>query len=296
MTLAQSAVRISVIIPVFNDPKGLECCLQRLSEQRSGTPDFEVIVVDNGSTPPITVATSFPFQFKLIRHETPGSYAARNAGVRASSADYLAFTDADCMPAPDWLRMGHVALIEDGGRSLVGGEVVYALECKPTAVAMYQHLVGFGQHHNVTSKGFIATANLFCTREQFEATGPFEERLLSGGDREWCWRAARQGFPVRYTQEAIVTTPARSNLRGAMRQARRVVAGRKSLRQLDLAHVGDSAVAKQRTALQAIFWIMSNKEVGFFNRLRVLYVAVLIRAVAMLESVRLMLGGKPERL
>ncbi|MFD1891927.1 glycosyltransferase [Ottowia beijingensis] len=296
MNLSEHVPQISVIIPVFNDLKGLTRCLQRLADQQPDTSAFEVIVVDNGSTPPIEVAAALPFPVKLVRHETPGSYAARNAGVRASSADGLAFTDADCLPAPDWLRAGHAALLAGNGGRIVGGEVLFTPESKPTAVAMYQQLMGFGQDSNVKEKGFTATANLFCTRAQFDATGPFEERLLSGGDREWCWRATKQGFAVCYTPEAVVMTPARSSLRSAMKQARRVVAGRRSLRQLGLAHAGTAALAKQRSAWQAVGWILSNQDIGFFDRLRVLFVAVLIRVVAMLESLRLMLGGKPERL
>ena len=68
------------------------------------------------------------------------------------------------------------------------------------------------------------------------------------------------------------------------------------MRQLGLAHAGTAALAKQRSAWQAVGWILSNQDIGFFDRLRVLFVAVLIRVVAMLESLRLMLGGKPERL
>ncbi len=115
MNLSEHVPQISVIIPVFNDLKGLTRCLQRLADQQPDTSAFEVIVVDNGSTPPIEVAAVLPFPVKLVRHETPGSYAARNAGVRASSADGLAFTDADCLPAPDWLRAGHAALLAGNG-------------------------------------------------------------------------------------------------------------------------------------------------------------------------------------
>lgn len=296
MNLSQNSARVSVIVPVFNDPKGLAQCLQRLSEQRPDTPVFEVIVVDNGSVPPIRITEKLPFSLKLIRQEKPGSYAARNAGVLASGADFLVFTDADCMPMPDWLHVGLAALMADEGRSILGGEVVFTPEKKPTAVAMYQHLVGFGQYHNVTRKGFTVTANLFCSRAQWEAIGPFEERLLSGGDSEWCWRAAKQGFCVRYAPDAIVLTPARSSLRGAIRQARRVVAGRRALRRLGLTHIGDTAVTKQRSALQAVRWILTNQNIDFLDRLRVLFVAILIRVAVTLESLRLRLGGRPERL
>lgn len=296
MTIAECSPRISVIIPVFNDASGLMRCLQQLAAQQPDTPAFEVIVVDNGSQPPIRLSSEFTFPIKLVRHATPGSYAARNAGARISSADCLAFTDADCMPASDWLSAGHAALLADDASTIVGGEVVFMPEERPTTVTMYQHLTGFGQESNVKDNGFSATANLFCTRAQFDVTGPFEERLLSGGDREWCWRAAKHGFTLRYAPEVIVTTPARSTLRGAMTQARRVAAGRTSLRQLGLAHAGEVALHRRRPTLDAIGWILSNQNVSFPERLRVLFVAAVIRAATVLESLRLKLGGSPERL
>jgi len=296
MSHHKNPARVSVVIPVFNDPEGLGQCLQRLAEQQLGTPVFEVIVVDNGSVPPVRIAAEYPFPLKLIRHETPGSYAARNAGVRAASADCLAFTDADCRPAPDWLDSGYAVILASEGNCVVGGDVVFTLADKPTAVAMYQYLRGFGQESNVRDRGFAATANLFCTRAQFDTVGPFEERLLSGGDSEWCWRATRHGLAVRYSPAVIVLTPARSSLRSAIRQARRVAAGRRALRQMDLIHVGAPALVGQPSSFKTVGWILSNRTIGFFDRLRVLFVATLIRAVAMLERLRLVLGGRPERL
>ncbi|MEM8761253.1 MAG: glycosyltransferase family A protein, partial [Pseudomonadota bacterium] len=101
---------ISVIIPVFNDAGGLARCLDALARQTDAAP-FEVIVVDNGSDPPLDPATlpALP-SLRLIRETAPGSYAARNAGIAAARAAILAFTDADCRPRPDWLAAGHAAI------------------------------------------------------------------------------------------------------------------------------------------------------------------------------------------
>jgi GT2 family glycosyltransferase len=162
-------------------------------------------------------------------------------------------------------------------------------------VALYQQTTGFGQESNVRDKGFSATANLFCTRQQFEIIGPFDTRLLSGGDREWCWRASLRSFHVHYEPTAVVHTQPRTDLRGAIRQSRRVVAGRKMLRELRLGHRGDESIAKLRSPLQAALWILRYRDLTLWNRLQVLLVAILIRAAAQWESVRLTLGAKAER-
>lgn len=288
-------VRASVIIPAFNDQAGVNRCLQGLAAQTWPQDALEVVIVDNGSSPPLAIERDHPFTVRLIRCATPGSYAARNAGVKVAAGSVLAFLDADCWPDPDWLAQGIRSLGEGAGRAVVGGEVVISKPHEPTAVALYQWVMGFGQESNVREKRFSATANLFCTRAQFDAVGPFDERLLSGGDREWCWRAIAHAHEVCYAPDAIIRTAPRSSLRGAIRQARRVAAGRRGLRALELTHQGHAALAKQRSAWQSVKWILSNRQLGMWDRLRVLWVATLIRGAAAVERFRLALGARAER-
>lgn len=286
---------VSIVVPVFNDVVGIARALEALSRQSWPMDGIEVIVVDNGSEQPVGLLAEYPFPVQVIRCETPGSYAARNAGAAVAKGEVFAFTDADCIPCEHWLERGVASLIEGKGKWAVGGEVLFTPIDSPTGVALYQMAMGFGQESNIRDKGFSATANLFCTKAQFEEVGPFDERLLSGGDREWAWRASTHQISMSYQPEAIVYTEPRSTLRGAIRQARRVVAGRAGLRKLGLAHIGDAAVAKQRSAWESVRWILVNRELDVWDRLRVLSVATLIRGAAGLESVRLALGAKAER-
>lgn len=290
-----SAPRVSVIIPTFNDPKGVTACLAHISAQSYPLAEIEVIVVDNGSSPPITIAEPPPFPAFVVRCETSGSYAARNAGANRASGDVLAFIDADCWPSKSWLASGVECLMRGNHTSVVGGEVSLVEPENPTAVSLYQCATGFGQESNVTEKGFAATANLFCTRAQFDTVGPFDERLLSGGDREWCWRAANHGITVMYERSALVFTAPRSGLRAAVRQARRVAAGRAGLRRLDTTRLYKDKVKKKRTIPQATTWILTNDGLSIWNRLRVLCVAILIRGAETIERCRLALGATPER-
>ncbi len=285
----------SVIIPVFNDAAGIARTLEGISRQSWPMNGLDVIVVDNGSEQPVGLPGDYPFPVQVIRCETPGSYAARNAGAAVAKGEYFAFTDADCIPCEHWLERGVASLIEGKGKWAVGGEVLFTPIDSPTGVALYQMATGFGQEGNIRNKGFSATANLFCTKAQFEEVGPFDERLLSGGDREWAWRASTYQIGMNYQPDAVVFTEPRRTLRGAIRQARRVVAGRARLRELGLAHIGDAAVAKQRSAWESVRWIIVNRELDVWDRLRVLSVATLTRGAAGIESVRLALGAKAER-
>lgn len=295
MTQSPATPLISVVIPVFQDQAGIRACLQALARQQSDTPPFEVIVVDNGASPSIAVDPELPYPVKVLHQPQPGSYAARNLGAHQAIGQVLAFTDADCRPASNWLACGYSTIAASAGRTIVGGEVSLDLPSKPSATALYQWATGFGQESNIRDKHFAATANLFCTRQQFDVIGPFETRLLSGGDREWCWRARRHGFSICHVADALVCTPPRHRLRDAIRQARRVVAGRKMLLELGLAHEGHHAIAKLRSPIQAIWWIVTHSGLTGWDRCRVLCVAILIRTAGALESLRLALGSSAER-
>ena len=89
---------ISVIIPVWNSPDLLAKCLAALAVQSYPRERYEVLVVDNGSTDSTAaVARNYPF-VTLLSEPVPGAYRARNRGLAAARGEYVAFTDADCIP------------------------------------------------------------------------------------------------------------------------------------------------------------------------------------------------------
>lgn len=285
---------VSVIVPTFQDLEGVLRCLQTLCRQTHPFQDFEVIVVDNNSTPPIRISDEFPFKTTIVRCETPGSYAARNAGVLASRGGCLAFTDADCVPDPLWIESGFRALLGTGGNTIIGGEVFLSHPIPRTGTGLYQYLAGFQQQENIKHKRFSATANLFCTRVAFDHIGAFDERLLSGGDREWAWRARRAGFETRYAANIIVGTAPRTTLRGAIRQARRVAAGRYHLKHMGLTHDNPSGLEPHRGAFSSLRWILRHPELGWPDRLRMLGAALAIKTASLAEPLRIRLGGRAE--
>lgn len=286
---------VSVVIPVFNDAVGVDACLTAIQRQEYPLERLDVIVVDNGSTLPVSPRTDYGFTLRVVRCSTRGSYAARNAGSRVARGSVLAFTDADCIPDTGWLAQGVRTLLRFQGRYLVGGDVRIVLPETRSGTALYQYEIGFGQESNITHKYFSATANLLCTKEQFAAIGPFDERLLSGGDREWSWRARAKGIPVQFEPASAVYTQARTTLNGAIRQARRVAAGRMMLRELGLQHAGPAALERHRSACDSIRWILTRRNLTLPERGRVLFAAVIIRFADMIEQLRLSFGASPER-
>ncbi|MBW4933808.1 glycosyltransferase family 2 protein [Marinobacter sp. F4206] len=286
---------ISVIIPVFNDPEGIKACLDGLKNQTWPMQNLEVIVVDNDSRPALNLYQEYPFNLRVLTCPTPGSYAARNKGAQNARCDILAFTDADCIPAPKWLQKGARALGSDSANSLVGGEVNLLTPEPVTATARYQLLTGFQQAENILNKGFSATANLFCFRDHYSTVGPFEEKLLSGGDREWCWRANQCGYELKYAGDAIVHTAPRTTLSSAIRQARRVAAGRLHLKNNKLSFSNESQVEPHRNAMESVLWILRSSGLSIKQRIQILSIASIIKLATLIELVKLRLGSNPER-
>lgn len=286
---------ISIIIPVYNDQTGIDACLAALAIQTYPGGRYEAIVVDNNSNPPIKLDPIFSGFARLVVCQTPGSYVARNTGITMARGDVLAFTDADCVPDRDWISMGVAALARKEECCIIGGEVILSLSEKPTAVEYYQYLVGFMQRENIEDRGFSATANLFATKTQILAIGLFNEKLLSGGDREWCWRAAKVGFSIQYTPEVVVCTTPRTSLVSAIRQARRVAGGRYTLYGTRLEHIPPIGLRPHRSVVSAAKWILSHPELTIWNRGKVFVVASLLKIVQVLEMLRLSCGVRPER-
>nr|WP_042180378.1 glycosyltransferase [Kibdelosporangium sp. MJ126-NF4]CEL14362.1 glycosyl transferase, family 2 [Kibdelosporangium sp. MJ126-NF4]CTQ88728.1 glycosyl transferase, family 2 [Kibdelosporangium sp. MJ126-NF4] len=111
-----------VVVPAYNEEAGIAATLRALESQQDT--DFTTVVVDNGSTDG-TVDVVRSFDVRLVHEAQKGTGAAADTGMRhaiASGARWLARTDADCLPAPDWTRRIKAAF--RGGLRLVAGNLV----------------------------------------------------------------------------------------------------------------------------------------------------------------------------
>lgn len=214
---------MSVVVPVRDAARSLLACLDALRHQRLDEP-FEVVVVDNASTDgSAEVARSHPLGVRVAAEPRPGAYAARNAGITASRGSVLAFTDADCRPAPGWLAAGLASV--RGGADLVGGDIRAERSAQPTVWERYDRALYLRQQDLVVHQRFAATANLFVRREVIEAVGPFDPDLRSSGDLEFCHRAVHHGFTLVHAPDAVVRHRPRRSLAGTWALHRRLGAG-----------------------------------------------------------------------
>src|ERR1700744_2418554 len=100
-------MKVSIIIPHYNDPLALDHCLAALQRQSFPMADREIIVAANGSPQgEAAIRKLIAGRAHLVTVLQKGAGPARNGGVAASSGEILAFTDADCQPEPQWLENG----------------------------------------------------------------------------------------------------------------------------------------------------------------------------------------------
>jgi glycosyltransferase involved in cell wall biosynthesis len=227
--------RVSVVIPVRDGARTLAACLDAIAGQRPVRDvAVEVIVVDNGSTDATAdLAARHPAVSRVVTERRPGSYAARNAGLAAATGDLIAFTDADCVPAPNWLHTG-VAAVVAGHGDLVAGHVTPRVRADPSIWERFDAGHHVDQRKYVEILGFGATANLFVRRLVLDGVGAFDGAMGSGGDRELCRRAVVAGFQLAYAPEAEVVHGSRRTALETWRLHRRLGAGLRQLHERGL--------------------------------------------------------------
>jgi len=219
---------VSIIIPVFNDTSRLLECLACISAQTYPAHQLEILVIDNGSTVDVGSALTLK-QITLIKEKQRGSYAARNAGIAASSGEILAFTDSDCRPIPTWIEEGVSALCSHSDAGFVAGNVslFHKKETPSGAVELFEDTIGypFPQELFLEKKNFGVTANLFIWRSVFMEVGSFNSQLMSAGDWEWGTRAKECGYSGVYAPDVLVQHPSRNSWRDLITRSARLAGG-----------------------------------------------------------------------
>jgi glycosyltransferase involved in cell wall biosynthesis len=203
-TAAASLPKVSVVVPVHNGEATIAACVESLVRLDYPSERLEIFVVDNRSTDGTRhIVSRFPVRL-LSEDRVQSSYAARNLGVAESSGELLAFTDADCIAHPGWVR----ALVEALRAPDVGG-VAGAIEAFQVRSALERYQASASVRsdrayaHPVMP--FAQTANAAYRRSVFTQIGPFDESLIFGGDLDFSWRMQREtGLRLAYAGDARI--------------------------------------------------------------------------------------------
>jgi GT2 family glycosyltransferase len=163
---------------------------------------WEVVVVDDGSPEPLdSIAEAFHerLDLRIERQGNAGPARARNRGVAVARGRFIAFTDDDCLPEPDWLRalLRREALAPG---AMVGGTTINGLDGELFASASQLIVDLVYDHFNAdpSRATFLASNNILCSRERFEAIGGFDVTFPRAGaeDRDFCDRWKTAGWPL----------------------------------------------------------------------------------------------------
>lgn len=194
-----SAPAVSVIVPFFDREPYLDGCIQALLAQDEPGDDVEIILVDNGSTDRgLSVVARYPGLI-VLREEKRGAYAARNTGLRRASAPIVAFTDADCVVGPGWIRAVREGM-QDPGVGIMIGQSDYPAEATLglRLLAAYENAKADYVASRCTAPYRFAYANNMAVRASvFGELGPFEE-WDRAADTELVHRAAARRPDLRF--------------------------------------------------------------------------------------------------
>ncbi len=198
----QPVPAVSVIVPARNAEQALGRMLDALETQTAQRSSFEVLVIDDGSTDATSAVAGTRAGVRVLASTGRGVYAARNTGIEAAAAPVLAFTDADCVPAPDWVKLG-LAALEGRDDRVLAGRIDAPLGARPGVTTMLD-VSHYYDQERYAREGHAAAGNLWVPASIVRAVGPFDEKLRSGGDTEFSRRVTEAGHEIVYAADVVV--------------------------------------------------------------------------------------------
>lgn len=202
-------MRLSIVIPAFNEEKYLPRCLESIVKGGTGIVD-DIIVVDNASTDRTAeVARSFP-GVRVVREEKKSLLFARQCGLQAANTELIAYVDADCEAPPQWFGLIKPAF-EDPKVVCLSGPYDY----RPGELSSFQ-MIGARFYCFVLAPlvafvlGYaVLGGNFVVRRSALEAIGGFDTSINFHGEDTNIARRLHKVGKVKYSTKFLTYTSAR---------------------------------------------------------------------------------------
>jgi len=209
--------KVSVVVCVYNGAVTLDGCLSALGQVQY--PDFEVIVVDDGSTDDSRAIIARHPRVTLVAQKNRGLSSARNAGLSVASGEIVAYLDCDARPEPEWLsylvqpfNTSDVAGV--GGPSVVPRDDPWFAQCVARAPGAPSHV----QFDDRIAE-HVPGCNMAFRRGVLLALDGFNPIFARAGDDvDFCWRLQARGWEIGFAPGALVWHHHRSSLSAYWRQ------------------------------------------------------------------------------
>ncbi|HWQ96181.1 MAG TPA: glycosyltransferase [Candidatus Methylomirabilis sp.] len=205
----------SVVICTYNDP--IEMVEQCLSSLLKNALFNEIIIIDSSTDDSIKNICTKINHGNIVYCSSPprGLSFARNEGLKYAQNEYVAFTDPDCIVDKDWLKNLY-DIFQKYDAAIAGGRVLPKWLAEPPSVFKKSRLAWnvyslVNQGTKIREVKKIVGANFMVRKSRLNDIGYFSTSigrikgtLLGGEETDLCERAARCGFKVFYTPDAVV--------------------------------------------------------------------------------------------
>ncbi|MCD6406832.1 glycosyltransferase family 2 protein [Candidatus Aerophobetes bacterium] len=193
-------VEVSIIIPSYNRKEILKSCLEALFNQNFPKDDYEIILIDDGSTDDtekMVKSLSPPCRLTYIKNERRlGQSISRNKGIKEAKGKYLIFVDSDIIVIPDFTRE-HLKFHNLYKEVVVNGELIYISSLDQVGK----------KKKSIWDISFspFNTANVSVKKEYVEKVGGFDTELFPYGwqDIELGYRLKKMGLRIKKNPKAL---------------------------------------------------------------------------------------------
>jgi GT2 family glycosyltransferase len=209
--------KVSVVVASYNGARTLKTCLESLTNLNY--PDYEVILVDDGSTDNTReIADAYP-NIRNIRQPNLGLSGARDTGINAATGEVIAFTDSDCRADEDWLHY-LVGDLLNGSFAGIGGHNFLPPEDSSVAAAVMVS-PGGPAHVMLTDREaeHVPGCNMAFYKYALLELGGFDPVFRKAGDDvDVCWRLLERGYKIGFSPAGFVWHYRRSTVHAYLKQ------------------------------------------------------------------------------
>ena len=211
--------KVSVVVASYNGGRTLPACLDSLTHLNY--PNYEIILVDDGSTDDTARVVAHYPTVRAIHQQNLGLSAARNTGIQAATGEIVAFTDSDCRADEDWLYYVVGDLLKTDACA-IGGHNFPPPEDSPVAGCVAVSPGGPAHvmldDHNAEH---IPGCNMAFWKWALDEIHGFDPQFRAAGDDvDVCWRLLQRGRRIAFSHSGFVWHYRRSTIPAYLKQQR----------------------------------------------------------------------------